>query len=135
MQHRNFSSALTIKKIRFCEKFAFATLATKVAAWHASKPARNVPRAWKISWRCNWLHAQLPMQHRQFPNARKIKKIRFREKFAFATLATRVAAQHASKPAQNTPRAWKISWRCNWVHAQLPMQHRNFPNARKIKKI
>src|SRR3954454_13842687 len=77
MQHRNFSSALKIKKIRFCEKFALATLATRVAARHASKPAQNVPRAWKSSWRCNWLHAQLPMQHRNFSSALKIKKIRF----------------------------------------------------------
>src|SRR4051794_6365009 len=29
------------KKIRFCEKFPFATLATRVAALHASKPAQN----------------------------------------------------------------------------------------------
>src|SRR4051812_48269856 len=100
MQHRNFSSALTIKKIRFCEKFAFATLATKVAAWHASKPARNVPRAWKLSWRCNWLHAQLPMQHRNFSGGLKVEKVRFCEKLAFAMLETRLAARHASKPAR-----------------------------------
>src|SRR3954453_14628428 len=98
-----------VKKKRFCEKFGFATLATRVAARHASKPAQNVPRARKLSWRCNWLHAQLPMQHRNFSNALKIKKIRFCEKFGFATLATRVAARHASKPAQNVPRAWKLS--------------------------
>src|SRR3954452_22994187 len=58
-----------------------------------------------------------------FQMREKIKKIRFSEHFAFATLATRVAARHASKPAQNVPRAWKLSWRCNWLHAQLPMQH------------
>src|SRR3954454_17483903 len=100
MQHKNFSSARKIKKMRFCENFAFATLATRVAARHASKPAQNEPRAWKLSWRCNWLHAQLPMQHRNFSSALKFKKIRFCGKFAFATLATRVAARHASKPAQ-----------------------------------
>src|SRR3954471_12105433 len=66
-----------IKKIRFCEKFAFATLATRVAARRASKPAQNVPRAWKLSWRCNWLHAQLPMQHQKFSSARKSRKFDF----------------------------------------------------------
>src|SRR4051812_14801466 len=66
-----------------------------------------------------------------FQMREKIKKMRFCEKFAFATLATRVAARHASKPVQNVPRAWKLSWRCNWLHALLPMQNKNFPNARK----
>src|SRR3954464_9714694 len=63
--------------------------------------AQSMPRAWKLSWLCNWLHAQLPMQHRNFPNARKFKKIRFCEKFAFAALATRVAARHASKRSKH----------------------------------
>src|SRR3954447_18366554 len=134
MQHRNFPNARKIQKTGFCENFAFATLTTRVAARHASKPAQNVPRAWELSWRCNWLHAQLPMQHRNFSSALKIKKTRFCEKFAFATLATRVAARHASKPAQNVPRTWQLSWRCNGLHAQLAMQHRNFSSALKMKK-
>src|SRR4051812_7215586 len=95
---QEFYKCPKIKKIRFCEKFAFATLATRVAARHASKPAENVPRAWKFSRRCNWLHAHHPMQHNNFPNARIFKKIRFCEKFAFATLGRRVAARHGSKP-------------------------------------
>src|SRR5437868_1131335 len=74
---QEFFKCLKIKKIRFCEEFAFATLATRVAARHASQPAENVPRAWKWSWRCNWLHAQLPMQHRNFSSVLKIKKFDF----------------------------------------------------------
>src|SRR3954463_8255036 len=37
----------------------------------ASKPARTMPRAWKSSRSCNWLHSQLPMEHRNFLYARK----------------------------------------------------------------
>src|SRR6185437_15030206 len=45
--------------------------------WHASKPTPIILRACKSSWRCNWLHAQLPMDHSNFSYARKIKKNRF----------------------------------------------------------
>src|SRR3954462_4720792 len=45
----------------------------------ASKPARTMPRAWKSSRSCNWLHSQLPIEHRNFRYARKIRKIDFDE--------------------------------------------------------
>src|SRR4051812_8592748 len=38
----------------------------------------------------------------------------------------------ASTPARAMPRAWKSSRSCNWLHSQVPMEHRNFWNARKI---
>src|SRR3954465_8775231 len=38
----------------------------------------------------------------------------------------------ASKPARTMPRAWKSSRSCNWLHSQLPMEHRNFLYARKV---
>src|SRR5205085_3311519 len=104
-KNKNLSSALTIKKIGFYGKFVFATLATRVAARHASKHAQNVPRAWELSWRCNWLHAQLPMQHRNFSSALKIKKIRFCGRFVFATLARSEERREGTKHAYNVPRA------------------------------
>src|SRR4051812_44965850 len=38
----------------------------------------------------------------------------------------------ASTPARAMPRAWKSSRSCNWLHSQVPMEHRNFSRARKI---
>src|SRR4051812_3087124 len=42
--------------------------------------------------------------------------------------------RHASEPTQIMPRAWESRGPCNWLHAQLPMQHRKFLHAEKIKK-
>src|SRR3954467_9473677 len=39
---------------------------TRLAVWHASKLTPIMPRAWKSTWLCNWLHAQLPIEHRKF---------------------------------------------------------------------
>src|SRR3954462_329267 len=33
------------------------------------------------------------------------------------------------------PRAWKSSGSWNWLHAQLPMKHRNFSSARQNQEI
>src|SRR4051812_46798951 len=90
---------------RFRSKLTFATFATQVAQWNASKLTQIIPRAWKSSGSCNWRHAQLPVDHRHFSYAGKIKKNRFRSKLTFATFATQVARWNASKLSQIIPRA------------------------------
>src|SRR4051812_37069102 len=161
---------------------------------HASEPTQIMPRAWESRGPCNWLHAQLPMQHRKFLYAEKIKKsilmqihvcnvfdasccaARIRShlnnaasmeikghlqlvacaaadaaqeffvcrknqeksilmKIDFATFSMPLPVRHASEPTQIMPRAWESRGPCNWFHAQLPMQHRKFLYAEKIKKI
>src|SRR3954447_21885240 len=119
MQHRNFSSARKFKKMRFCENFAFATLATSCC----------VERIETRSKRATSVGIELTLQlvacaasdaAQEFFKCLKMKKIRLCEKLVFAPLGTRVAARNGSKPAQNVPRPWELSWLCNWFHAQLP---------------
>src|SRR3954454_1883279 len=64
----------------------------------------------------------------------KSRKIDFDENWHFASFATQPDVRHASKPSQIVSRAWKSMWKCNSLHAQLPMVHHNFSCARKIKK-
>src|SRR3954462_1436933 len=40
---------LILRKIRVCN-----ACNERAAARHASKPGRSMPRAWKLSWLCNW---------------------------------------------------------------------------------
>src|SRR3954463_15746769 len=47
---------------------------TQLAVWHGSKLTPIMPRAWKSTWLCNWLHPHLPIEHRHFSHEEKSRK-------------------------------------------------------------